>query len=165
MDAPEETPTDGSLQIRRYERRDHDVVLKLHEAGLREMDTLIDDPEFYRDLHDIEGVYFADDGDFLVGVCNGRVVAMGALMKTSPGRAEVKRMRVAPDFRRRGFGQEILDELHRRAAEIGYATLHLDTGINHGAARNFYETNGYRETRRGMVGPVECIFYEKTPGA
>jgi len=126
------------------------------------MGTLIEDPEFYLDLHDIEGVYLKGDGEFLVGVYDGQVVAMGALVKTSPERAEVKRMRVAPTFRRRGFGQEILDVLHRRAAGLGYMTLHLDTGVSHGAARNLYEANGYRETRRGMVGPVECIFYEKS---
>ena len=150
------------LHIRCYERGDHEAVLGLHEAGLREMGTLIEDPEFYLDLHDIEGVYLKGDGEFLVGVYDGQVVAMGALVKTSPERAEVKRMRVAPTFRRRGFGQEILDVLHRRAAGLGYMTLHLDTGVSHGAARNLYEANGYRETRRGMVGPVECIFYEKS---
>ena len=67
--------------------------------------TLIEEPEFYSDLLDIEGVYLAGDGEFLVGVCNEQVVAMGALRKTSPGYAEIKRMRVAPAFRRRGFGQ------------------------------------------------------------
>jgi len=150
------------LHIRRYESGDLESVLRLHEAGLREMGTLIEVPGFYDDLLDIEGVYFEGDGEFLVGVCDGQVVAMGALGKTSPERAEVKRMRVAPAFRRRGCGQAILDALHRRAAELGYAMLHLDTGVGHEAARNFYEMNGYRETRRGMVGPVDCVFYEKS---
>lgn len=152
----------GSLHIRRYEAGDHEDVLRLHEAGLREMGTFIEDHDLYSDLLAIEGVYLGGDGEFLVGVCDGQVVAMGGLMKTSPGRAEVKRMRVAPAFRRRGFGQAILDVLHRRAASLGYSTLHLDTGINHGAAKNLYEANGYRETRCGMIGPVECVFYEKT---
>ncbi len=152
----------GSLTIRRYERGDHAAVLELHEAGLREMDTLIEEPGFYRDLLDIEGVYLGGDGEFLVGFCDGQVVAMGGLQNTSPGCAEVKRMRVAAAFRGQGFGQEILDALHRCAAELVYTTLHLDTGINHEAARNLYETNGYRKTRLGTVGPVECIFYEKS---
>lgn len=126
------------------------------------MGTLIEDPAFYVDLLDIEGVYLEGDGEFLVGVCEGQVVAMGGLMETSPGRAEIKRMRVAPAFRRRGFAQKILDVLHHRATELGYKTLHLDTGINHSAARDFYEANGYHETRRGLMGPVECVFYEKS---
>ena len=137
-------------------------MLTLREARLREMESPTGVPEFYLDLHDIEGVYLEGDGEFLVGVCDGQVVAMGALGKTPPERAKVKRMRVAPDHRRRGFGQAILDVLHRRAEELGYATLHLDTGVNHEAARNLYEANGYREVRRGKVGPFHCVFYEKS---
>ena len=159
--AQEKTLAD-ELRVRRYERGDHTAVLKLHEAGLREMGTLIEEPGFYLDLLDIEGAYLEDDGEFLVGVCEGQVVAMGGLQKTSPERAEVKRMRVASAFRRRGFGQEILDVLHQRAAELSYAALHLDTGVSHGAARTLYESNGYRRTRFGKVGPVDCIFYEKS---
>lgn len=151
----------GLLHIRRYEAGDHAAVLRLHEAGLREMGTFIEEPGFDLDLLDIQGVYFEDSGEFIVGEVDGDIVAMGALRKTSLERAEVKRMRVAPEFRRQGFGQEILDVLHRRASALNYSTLHLDTGINHEAAKNLYESNGYRETRRGMVGPVECVFYEK----
>ncbi len=152
----------GSLHIRRYEVGDHAVVLRLHETGLREMGTFIEDHDVYSDLLDIEALYLEDSGEFLVGELDGEIVAMGALMKTSPGRAEIKRMRVASDCRRQGFGQAILDVLHRRASALGYSTLHLDTGINHGVAKNLYESNGYQETRRGMIGPVECVFYEKT---
>jgi ribosomal protein S18 acetylase RimI-like enzyme len=137
-------------------------VLSLHEAGLREMGTLIEIPGFYDDLLDIEGEYLDGDGEFIVAVSDGQIVAMGALKQTSPGRAEVKRMRVAPDYRRQGFGQKILDALHRYADEHGYTTLHLDTGVGHGAAQRLYEANGYKETRRGKVGPVDCIFYERS---
>lgn len=150
------------LHIRRYEPEDHESVLNLHKAGLREMGTLIEIPGFYDDLLDIEGEYLDGDGEFLVGVSDGQIVAMGALKETLPGRAEVKRMRVAPDYRRLGFGQKILDALHRYAAGHGYTTLHLDTGVGHGAAQKLYEANGYKETRRGKVGPVDCIFYERS---
>ena len=153
---------ENRLYIRRYDPDDKEIVLHLHESGLREMGTFIEEPGFDLDLRDIEGEYLEGDGEFLIGVCQGQVVAIGALRKTSPESAEIKRMRVAPAFRRRGFGQEILDLLHRRAVELGYATLHLDTGINQKAARKLYEANGYRKTRRGMVGPVECVFYEKS---
>ena len=153
---------EDGLHIRRYEPDDREIVLHLHKSGLREMGTFIEEPGFDLDLRDIEGEYLEGDGEFLIGVCGGQVAAMGALRKTSPESAEIKRMRVAPAFRQRGFGQKILDLLHHRAAELGYATLHLNTGMTQRAARNLYEANGYRKTRRGMVGPVECVFYEKS---
>lgn len=151
----------GQLHIRRYTPEDRETVLHLHEAGLREMGTFIEEPGFDLDLRDIEGEYLEDDGEFLVGVCGDQIAAMGALKKTSSESAEIKRMRVAPAFRRRGFAQQILNTLHSRASELGYAKLHLDTGISQEVARKLYEANDYRKTRRGTVGPVECVFYEK----
>ncbi len=71
-------------------------------------------------------------------------------------------MRVAPEFQGRGFGKEMLALLEKRAAELGYATLHLDTAVQQKVARNLYEVNGYQEVRRGVMGGIECIFYEKS---
>ncbi len=70
-------------------------------------------------------------------------------------------MRIAPAFQRRGFGQAILTALERRAVELGYKTLHLDTTVLQKAAQGLYIKNGYSEASRAKVGPFECIFYEK----
>lgn len=150
-----------TLHIRRYRPGDHAAALELYETALRQNGAFIEDPEMHRDMRDIEAAYLGD-GEFLVGVVDGRVVAMGALRKTSPGWAEVKRMRVVREFQRHGFGQAILDALERHAVELGYRTLHLDTGVNLEAARGLYEKNHYREARRGKVGPFDCVFYEKS---
>ena len=96
-----------------------------------------------------------------MGVLDGRVVAMGALRWVSPAEAEIKRMRVQPVLQGRGYGQALLDALHRRAARLGYSTLRLDTAVRQRAARNLYERNGYREVRRGRIGPFDCVFYER----
>ena len=116
---------------------------------------------WYDDLHEIENVYLRNGGEFLVGTLGGEVVAMGAVKKTSDRRAEIKYMRVDPKFQRRGFGQVILTALECRAAELGYETLHLDTAVQQKTARHLYESNGYREARRGKKGAIDCVFYEK----
>ena len=90
---------------------------------------------------------------------------MGALRRDFDGRAWITRMRVSPRLQGQGIGQTLLDALHRRAAELGYGTLHLDTTVGQTAARRLYEKNGYRETGRGMVGPFRCFYYERTCGA
>ena len=52
--------------------------------------------------------------------------------------------------------------LERRAAELGYETLHLDTAVQQKTARQLSESNGYREVRRGRNGVIDCVFYEKS---
>lgn len=153
---------DGVLHIRGYRAADCEPVWRLHNVGLHAAGAHGGNGPWDDDLRRIEVVYLDDGGEFLVGVCHGRIVAMGALRKTSLERAEIKRMRVEPGLQRRGFGQTILTALDRRAAELGYATLHLDTAVYLEAARGLYEKNGYQEVRRDKVGPFDSVFYEKS---
>ncbi len=105
--------------------------------------------------------YLDNGGEFLVGTLQDRVVAMGALRRTDPDRAEIKRMRVHADFQRHGFGQAIYAALEKRARELGYSVLHLDTAVVLVGAQHFYTKNGFKEVRRGKLADFDCIFYEK----
>jgi len=102
--------TREKLQIRRLEPGDQEFVLEMREAGSREIGALIEEPGFYDDLLDIEGEYLDGCREFLVGVCQRSIAAMGA----SQGRAEVKRMRVATGFRRRGFVGQVPSVFYER---------------------------------------------------
>jgi ribosomal protein S18 acetylase RimI-like enzyme len=153
--------TGEALRVRPYRPEDREIVLRLHEIGLRETGTFVEGWDLDEDLLDIEGAYLNGSGEFLVGVLDGRIVAIGALKRIAPGQAEIKRVRVDPAFQRRGFGQTMLDALEECATQLGYATLHLDTTVQQQAARRLYTKNGYREVRRDRMGPFECVFYEK----
>ncbi len=134
----------------------------LHEVALCGAGIHLGDGSWYEDLREVQEVYLRDGGEFLVGTVGDEVVAMGAVKKTSDGRAEIKYMRVGPKFQQRGFGQTVPEALEHRAAELGYETLHLDTAVRQKAARRLYESNGYREMRRDKKGSISCVFYEKS---
>ena len=150
------------LHIRRYEATDKRAVRRLHDDALNEVGAHLGSGPWDEDLDEIEDVYLGSGGEFLVGVLDGEVVAMGAVKRLSPDAAEIKRMRVRPGLQGRGYGQALLDALHRRAAELGYSQLHLDTTVQQRVARGLYLKNGYREVGRGSVGPFWCIFYERS---
>ena len=162
------TPTEAqtlAVSIRRYRPADREAVRKLHDEALNDVGAHLGSGPWDADLDAIESVYLWAGGEFLVGVLEGEVVAMGALRLDPEGRAWITRMRVSPRLQGRGIGQTLLDSLHRRAAELGLGTLHLDTTVGQTAARRLYEKNGYRETGRGTVGPYECLYYERKSGA
>ena len=162
------TPTEGQtlpVSIRRYRPADREAVRKLHDEALNDVGAHLGRGPWDSDLDAIESVYLRAGGEFLVGVLEGVIVAMGALRPDPDGRAWITRRRVSPRLQGRGIGQTLLDRLHRRAAELGHATLHLDTTVGQTAARRIYEKNGYRETGRGTVGPYECLYYERKSGA
>ena len=151
------------MEIRRYQQADHDEVWMLHKTALQDVGADLGSGPWDDDLHHIEQVYLKNQGEFLVGVCEGRIVAMGALRRTTSERAEIKRMRVHPDFQRRGFGQMILEALETQAAVLGYSVLHLDTSTVQIAAQHLYRKNGYKqlETTRVIKG-LTLMFFEKS---
>ena len=107
------------LEVRRYRDTDHDEVWTLHVLGLQQAGVYAGDAPWDDDLHQVERVYLNKRGEFLVGTYASRIVAMGAFKQTSDERAEIKRMRVHPDFQGRGFGQLILQELEAQARALG----------------------------------------------
>ena len=152
------------LLIRRYEGADRDAVWDLHNLALVGTGAHAGNGPWDDDLHDIRSAHLDAGGEFLVGVRAGRVVAMGALCRIDAGCVEMKRIRVDPAFQRRGFGRAMLQALERRAAELGYAAVRLDTTTAQVAALRFYQTEGYRETGRGVAGGFDTVLFEKRLG-
>lgn len=149
--------TDASdLTVRRYREADDDRRLReLNETALRSVDTYAEDaPD--DDLRDVQSIYLDAGGEFLVGILDGTIVAIGALSpvddETIAARvlddehgptAEVTRMRVDPAHQGRGFGTRILASLEERAREAAFETLVLDTTERQTGARRLYEKFGY----------------------
>jgi ribosomal protein S18 acetylase RimI-like enzyme len=152
------------LAIRRYDDADREAVRDLHRLAMRDVGAHRGEHAWDSDLDEIRAAYLDAGGEFLVGLREGRLVAMGAFRRAGPGRAEVKRMRVHPEFQGRGFGQAIWDALEARARQLGYEELHLETSVPQVAARGLYEKNGFREAGREMRGGFECVLYEKRLG-
>lgn len=148
------------LEIRQYRETDHDAVWALHNQALAPTGAH-PGADWDEDLHRIEPIYLSNRGEFLVGAWGDRIVAMGALKRASPVRAEIKRMRVHPDFQRRGFGRAILLRLESRALELGYTSVFLETTTLQKAAQGLYLKHGYQEIGRKKVGPFDVIVYEK----
>ena len=149
------------LEIRRYRASDQDEVWALHILGLQQAGAYLGNGPWDADLHNIEEVYLDNRGEFLVGMHEGRIIAMGGLRRTSDDRAEIKRMRVHPDFQRQGLGQILLEELEAMALVLGYTWLHLDTSVVQATAQKLYLKNGFQETGREVHRGLECILFEK----
>ncbi|GCE24150.1 GNAT family N-acetyltransferase [Dictyobacter kobayashii] len=156
--------------LRRYTPADQQAVEHLHVSAIQQTGAYLGRGPWDDDVYAIEDTYLQNGGEFLIGECDGQFVAMGALKRTSPQRAEIKRMRVSPAYQGHGYGQRILDELEARARVLGYQTLHLDTSILQIPAQKLYEKNGFHEVGRDTYQQqidkdtyqqLEVILYEK----
>ncbi len=151
------------MELRRYQATDFESVWRLHHVGLEQMGVDLGDGPWDDDLRNIEGAY--RDGEFLVGLIEGRVVAMGGIRRTSETVGEVRRIRIDPQFQGRGLGKSMMRSLEARARRAGFCRLTLDTTAKQEPARRLFEKCGFRES--GMTESPdgsEIILYEKDLG-
>jgi GNAT superfamily N-acetyltransferase len=149
------------LQLRTFQPADRAGVWSLHNEALEGTGAHAGNGPWDDDVRDPEGAYLSRGGEFLVGLLGSELVAMGALRPTSDHSAEIRRMRVVPQHQRQGFGTRIIVALERRAVELGFQHLHLDTTVQQRAAQELYLKHGYSEVRRGALGSFDLIFYGK----
>ena len=87
----------------------------------------------------------------LVASMGNVAVGCGAIKEFDEQTAEVKRMFVLPAFRGRGIAGQLIQELERWAAELGYTNCILETGLKMTDAIRVYQKAGYTIT--GNYGP------------
>ena len=131
------------ISIKPFESEDQDAVQSLILAGLAEHWGEID-PTLNLDLNDIGASY--NDATFLVAWLDGRIIGSGALIPRSDQVAEIVRMSVAPELRRRGIGGKILERLCREAKELGFQRIVLETTSTWSDIVGFYKRFGFRVT-------------------
>ncbi len=158
----EQASAPDAFELRSFRDEDAEAVWALHDTALEHAGVHGGHGPGEDDLRDVRGSYLDAGGDFLVGICDGEVIGMGGLQRLSSEECEIKRMRVHPDFQRRGRGRRILLALEERARTLGFRVARLDTTDGQMAARRLYESAGYRETGRRRTDRFLFIDFAKT---
>jgi ribosomal protein S18 acetylase RimI-like enzyme len=151
------------FEIRQYQPQDNRVCRALNDAGIAQIEPsggLRGLPGVDADFDDIEGVYLKN-GDFIVGLQDGQVVAMGAFKRRTKKCAEFKRLRIRPDCQRNGYGEAIMHRLMELAAEMGYTEAFLDTLTTNFRAQRLFEKLGFKKSGGGKRGPFDLLFYNR----
>jgi len=112
-------------------------------AGLAEhWGTL--DPSKNQDLNDISYTYA--NGIFLVAWQNNQIIGTGALLPMSNDTAEIVRMSVVANMRRKGIGKMILQKICERSKIDGYKRLVVETTETWNEVIEFYKQFGFQIT-------------------
>jgi ribosomal protein S18 acetylase RimI-like enzyme len=134
---------DRELRIVPFEARDQDAVRRLVLDGLVDRWGSLD-PTLNRDLDDIAATYAA--GVTLVGWIGADLVGTGTLVLRAGTTGEIVRMSVRNDWRRRGVGGRILDELVNEARRHGLDRVVLETSADWQDAVRLYGRAGFART-------------------
>ena len=94
-----------------------------------------------------------------VAFADGLPAACGGIKPLCASTAELKRIFVAPHFRRLGLAQRVIVELETAAIEQGFAHMALETGTDMPAAIALYQKLGYNRTENygPYAGNSACV--------
>ena len=96
---------------------------------------------------DIESLasYRPREGIFYLLLDGEEFVGMGAIRRLNKDVGEIKRMYIRPEFRGKGFGKALLQQLLAKGKEFGFSAVYLDTPLFSKAARHIYRSAGFVE--------------------
>ena len=159
------------VNVRRYQESDRNEVWVLWHTALGNLTPeQVPSTDQYqgddKDLLHIPENYLSGDGEFLVGVYAGQVVAICGMKKSTATKGEIRHLSVHIKFHRCGIGRIMMQAMEQRAKDLNCKMLHLDTSISQIAAQKFYLACGFHEVGHTYVGvgKWEIILYEKELG-
>jgi ribosomal protein S18 acetylase RimI-like enzyme len=149
--------------VREWCESDSDDVWRLHHLGNEQTGWHgSTDHIAFDDLREIRSHYFDGGGTFLIAETDARVVGMGGLDLKADRVGEVRRMRVDPEFQRRGIASALLARLEEYAVRAGMAKLVLDTLVTNAPAQLLYAAHGYVVVGDVVVHGYDSLLMEKT---
>ena len=161
MDTPDATAADLShVVIRMATLDDHDAIHRLYQTGRDEGMVYANDTG--ADIDNLAAGYLADGAEsgFWVAEVDGTIVGMIGLLKTGENAAELRRLRVDPDHRRRGIGRRLLEQALLFCQQRDYLKVVLDVRIDGEPAIRLFETFGFKHSRtRDLGGRTLLEFY------
>jgi ribosomal protein S18 acetylase RimI-like enzyme len=118
---------------------------------------------FEAELAGLPGRYGPPSGFLLLAMDDDRSAGCVAVRDLGGGTCEMKRLFVTPEYRGRGVGRLLVEEVLHRAERAGHRRLVLDTLPEMQGALGLYRSFGFVETDPYWDSPVERTIYLGKP--
>ena len=152
-------PGENSVRIRSFEARDQAACDGLYRGGL--MGGKLAENDSGLDLDDINKVYMQTEGNhfWVAESSDGQVVGMIGVQHHEEDVGEIRRLRVHPDYRRRGIGSTLIEQALRWCEEHSYLKITLDTYLEKEAAMKLFHKFHFRLNRTRVVNGRELHYF------
>ena len=155
----ETTPKEDLTIVEAATQADYALGRALFEEYARSIDVDLCFQDFAAELDRLSVMYAAPAGALLLARSGTETAGCVGLRKLRDDICEMKRLYVRPEFRGRQFGRRMAEDIARRARELGYRTLVLDTLGTMEAAQRLYLSMGFQPATSYYVNPLPNVKY------
>ncbi|MDP7030464.1 MAG: GNAT family N-acetyltransferase [Phycisphaerales bacterium] len=133
--------------IRYATSEDIPVLRELFEAGVYEGQVHINDTG--ADIEQLHEAYFSQDaeGCFWVAVRDSEIAGMIGVQRLDDSVAEMRRLRVRPQYRRQGIASALMEHAIRFCRDRDYLKVVLDVRVERQPAIQLFEKFGFYLSR------------------
>ncbi|HWE04769.1 MAG TPA: GNAT family N-acetyltransferase [Tepidisphaeraceae bacterium] len=155
MEAPAKSP----FSIRSFRPSDAAACKLLYLEGI--ISGKIADNDTGYDIDDIESAYLKYPGNhFWVSQTeDGQVVGMVGVQQHDEGVGEIRRLRVAVPFRRRGIGTALMETALKFCQDKLYLKVKLDTYMEQTAAVQLFEKFRFHHDHNKTLGDKVLMYF------
>jgi len=114
---------------------------------------------FKEELKNLPGDYSLPEGTILLAYYNSKLAGCVALRKFENNICEMKRLFVRSEFRGKGIGKVLVEQIIDKASRIGYKFMRLDTLSFMKEAITLYLSLGFKEIKSYRYNPFEDAKY------
>jgi putative acetyltransferase len=133
------------IMLRKAQHVDEKAVLELVKKVLAGYGLNINPAETDKDLSDLDKYYFSKNGYFAVIEVEGLIVGSYGLCKISASACELRKMYLLPEHQGKGFGKMMMEDALKKAGELGYKEIILETNKKLDKAIHLYYKYGFQE--------------------
>lgn len=114
---------------------------------------------FSEEISNLPKIYGPPSGCLLLARVNEKAVGCVAVRNKNGATCEMKRLYVKPEYRGTGLGRRLAETAIRKARQLGYARMVLDTLPSMVEAQPLYESLCFREVEGYYQNPVQGVRY------
>lgn len=150
---------DIPVSIRSFRAADLPACRKLYVEGL--LGGKLAENDTGLDIDDIETAYMRKPGNhfWVAETSDGRVVGMIGVQHHDEGAAEIRRLRVLNEMRRRRIGSRLVETALKFCNDNQYLKITLDTFVERDAAIKLFEKFRFRHSRTRTVGEKDLMYF------
>ena len=147
------------LIVRSFEQRDQEAVSCLYTGGL--LIGQIAPNDTGADIENIQEAYFQEDlSHFWVAELDGRVLGMIGVARDREHHAEIRRLRVDPEWQGTVIGARLVETALAHCSHHSYLKVVLDTGFDADVAMSLFDRFAFQHTRtKSLNGKDQLEFY------